>query len=89
MFAGNASFWRSIRPVWRKPLAHQPFIIIGVLLSAVVWTVAAFALTAARLVTVVIGQAAFVGGIVLCLLGMGWVGAAMGVAGLVASRLAA
>ncbi len=89
MFAGNASFWRSIRPVWRKPLGHQPFIILGVLLSAVAWTVAAFALTAVRLATVVLGQAAFVGGIVLCLLGMGWIGAVMGVAGLVTSRLAA
>lgn len=89
MFAGNASFWRSIRPVWRKPLAHQPFIILGVLLSTVAWTVAAFALTAVRLVTVILGQAAFIGGILLCLLGMGWIGVVMGVAGLVASRLAA
>ena len=89
MFAGNVGFWRSLRPVWRKPLGYQPFIIIGVLLSTVAWTVAAFALTAARFVTVVVGQAAFICGIVLCLLGMGYFGAVMGVAGLVASRIAA
>lgn len=89
MFAGNVGFWRSLRPVWRRPLGHQPFIILGVLLSAVVWTLAASALTVARLATVIAGQAAFVGGIVLCLLGMGYVGAVMGVAGLVASRIAA
>lgn len=89
MFAGNVGFWRSLRPVWRRPLGHQPFIIFGVLLSAVAWTVAAFAVTAARFATVVVGQAAFVGGICLCLLGMGYIGAVMGVAGLVASRIAA
>ena len=89
MFAGNVGFWRSLRPVWRRPLGYQPFIILGVLLSAVAWTVAAFAVTVARLATVVVGQAAFVGGIVLCLLGMGYLGAVMGVAGLVASRIAA
>ena len=89
MFAGNVGFWRSLRPVWRRPLGHQPFIILGVLLSAVAWTVAAFAVTAARFATVVVGQAAFIGGIVLCLLGLGYLGAVMGVAGLVASRIAA
>jgi len=89
MFAGNIGFWRSLRPVWRRPLGYQPFIILGVLLSAVAWTVAAFAVTVARFATVVVGQAAFVGGIVLCLLGMGYLGAVMGVAGLVASRIAA
>ena len=54
MFAGNVGFWRSLRPVWRRPLGYQPFIILGVLLSAVAWTVAAFALTVARFATVVV-----------------------------------
>jgi hypothetical protein len=89
MFAGNVGFWRSLRPVWRRPLGYQPFIILGVLMSTVAWTVTAFAVTVARFVTVVVGQAAFVGGIALCLLGMGYLGAVMGVAGLVASRIAA
>ena len=89
MFAGNVGLWRSLRPVWRKPLVHQPFIIFGVLLSALVWTAAAFAVTAARLATVVAGQAAFIGGILLCLFGYGYLGAPIGVAGLVASRIAA
>ncbi len=89
MFAGCVDLWRSLRPVWRKPLAYQPFIIIGMLLSTVAWTVAAGIVCAARLVTVVAGETALIGGIMLCLLGFGYIGAPMGVIGLVASRLAA
>ncbi len=89
MFAGNVGLWRSLRPVWRRPLAHQPLIIFGVFLSAVVWTGVAFTLCAVRFLTVVVGQAAFVGGILLCLLGLGYLGAPIGVAGLVVSRMAA
>ena len=79
MFAGNIGFWRSLRPVWRRALGYQPFIILGVLLSTVAWTVAAFVVTTSRFAAVVVGQAAFVGGIVLCLLGLGYLGAVVGV----------
>ncbi len=89
MFAGSASLWRSLRPVWRRPLAHQPLIIFGIFLSTLVWTGVAFALCAVRFLTVVAGQTAFIGGILLCLLGLGYLGAPIGVAGLVASRMAA
>ncbi len=89
MFAGCVGLWRSLRPVWRRPLAYQPFIIIGMLLSALAWTVAAGVVCAARLATVVVGEAALIGGIVLCLLGFGYIGAPAGVAGIVLSRLAA
>jgi hypothetical protein len=82
-------FWRSLRPVFRRPLAYQPFIIFGFAVSAFAWAATAFVVCAARLAAVVAGMSAFVGGILLCLLGYGWLGAPVGVAGLVASRLAA
>jgi len=85
----SGSFWRSLLPVLRKPLAHQPFLIAAYLARAVLWTAAAAAVCAGRLAAVVAGEAAFVGGIVLCLVGQGHIGLPMGVAGLVASRLAA
>ena len=89
MSAHGGRFWRSFYPVFRRPLVHQPFIIAAVVLRALVWTAVATAICTARFVTVVAGLSAFVGGIVLCLVGYGYLGAPIGVAGLVASRLAA
>jgi hypothetical protein len=82
-------FWRSLVPVIRKPLLHQPLLIAAYLIRAVLWTVLAAAVCLGRLATVVVGQGAFVAGIVLCLIGYGYFGAPLGVVGLVASRLAA
>ena len=87
VFSGH--FWRSLVPVLRRPLGHQPFLIAAYLLRALLWFFCAAAVCLGRLAAVVAGQAAFVGGIVLCLIGYGYVGAPLGVAGLLASRLAA
>lgn len=82
-------FWRSLVPVLKRPLVEQPFLILGHVLKAAAWTLLAGAACVARLLTVVAGEAAFIGGIVLCLLGLGHIGAPLGVAGLVVSRMAA
>ncbi len=87
--SGLGRFWRSLVPVLKSPLVEQPFLILGLVLKTVVWTLLAGAACAARLLAVVAGEAAFVGGIVLCLLGLGHIGAPLGIAGLVASRMAA
>ena len=89
MFAGSAGLWRSLAQVRRMPLAWQPFVILGMFLSVVAWTAAAGIVCALRLLAVIAGQAAFVAGVVLCLLGFGLVGLPLGVTGLIASRAAA
>ncbi len=87
--SGLGRFWRSLVPVLKRPLVEQPFLILGHVLKTVVWTLLAGTACAARLLAVVVGEVAFVGGIVLCLLGFGHIGAPLGIAGLVASRMAA
>ena len=82
-------FWLSLTPVLRSPLADQPFLILAHLLEALLWILIASAVCVGRFLAVVAGETAFIGGIVLCLLGLGHVGAPLGVAGFVASRLAA
>lgn len=86
---GFGSFWRSLLPVLKRPLVHQPFLIVAYLLRAILWTAVAAAVCVGRLAAVVLGQCAFIAGIVLCLLGHSLLGLPLGVAGLVASRLAA
>ena len=82
-------FWRSLLPVLRRPLLHQPFLILAYLMRSLLWFASATVLCVGRLATVVVGQAAFIGGVVLCLVGYGYLGAPVSVLGLVASRLAA
>jgi hypothetical protein len=84
----SRSFWCSLLPVLRRPLAQQPFLILAYLLRSTLWVLSAGAVCLGRLLAVVAGQAAFVAGIVLCLIGYGHLGAPMSVIGLVASRLA-
>jgi hypothetical protein len=87
--SGVRRFWRSLAPVLKMPLIDQPFLILAHLSSALLWVLVVGAACLGRLLAVVAGEAAFIGGIVLCLLGLGYIGAPLGVAGLVASRLAA
>jgi putative Mn2+ efflux pump MntP len=63
--------------------------ILAYVLTALAWTLAATALCVGRFVAVIAGESAFIGGIVLCILGFGHIGAPLGVVGFVASRLAA
>jgi hypothetical protein len=86
---GPQRFWRTLVPVLKRPLIDQPFLILAHLLEALLWALIAGAACLGRLLAVVAGETAFIGGIVLCLLGLGHIGAPLGVAGFVASRLAA
>jgi len=85
----SKNFWRSLLPVLRRPLSHQPFLIFAYLLRALLWFFSALAVCLGRLAVVILGEAAFIGGIVLCLIGFWFLGAPVGVLGFVASRLAA
>jgi hypothetical protein len=87
IFSGH--FWRSLVPIMQAPLSHQPFLILAYLVRTVVWVVTALIVCTGRFAAVVVGQSAFVAGIVMCLVGYGYVGAPVSVIGLVASRLAA
>ena len=87
--SGQRGFWQSLGPVVRQPLVYQPFVIVAYVLGALAWVAIAAAACAVRLAAVVAGELAFVGGIVLCLIGLGHIGAPLGVVGFVTSRLAA
>ena len=87
--SGVRRFWRSLVPVLKRPLIDQPFLILAHLFNDLLWVLVAGAACLGRLLAVVAGETAFIGGIVLCLLGLGHIGAPLSVAGLVASRLAA
>jgi hypothetical protein len=82
-------FWSSLAAVLRQPLIRQPFTIAGFAVTALAWVVVASAAWLMRLAAVVAGELAFVGGICLCLVGLSYIGAPLGLAGLVASRVAA
>ena len=82
-------FWRSLLPVLRRPLSHQPFLIFAYLMRALLWFVSALAVCVGRITMVIVGQAAFIVGILLCLIGFWFLGGPIGVLGFVASRLAA